>query len=235
MEERLTFKFFRSFLDAALMLTDKGDRADFFVAVCQYALDGVEPEIEGVPAAMFALARPNIDASRKKAESGSVGGSKTQAKRKQADSENEAPVKQTASKTKAKRKQPSTEEGSRKKEVGSKDVGSNTPLTPLKNEDRVQLAPLVSMTSAEHQRLIERFGEADTKRLVDILDNYKGASGRKYESDYRAILSWCVDRLAEKKAKQGKGCSVPDMVSQEESNKRAAEDMERIRRLMREG
>ena len=90
MEERATFKFFRSFLDAALMLSEKEQQADFLISVCKYALDGEEPAIKGVPAAMFALAKPNIDASRKKSESGSVGGSNTQAKRKQNGSKREA-------------------------------------------------------------------------------------------------------------------------------------------------
>lgn len=41
-----------------------------FMAICAYALDGEEPQIEGVPGAVFTLIRPNLDASMKKAESG---------------------------------------------------------------------------------------------------------------------------------------------------------------------
>lgn len=233
MEERATFKFFRSFLDAALMLPDKEQRADFLIAVCKYGLDGEEQQIEGVPAALFALARPNLDASRKKSESGSVGGSKSQAKRKQSASKVQADDKQTSSKVKAKAKQPSTEVGSRKKEVGSKEVGGITPLPPSSDEDRVQLAPLVSMTASDHEKLIERFGEADTKRLVEILDNYKGSSGKKYKDDYRAILSWCVDRLEEEKAKVRKPVNGPNYAPPSEAEmKRVREDRERLKRLM---
>ena len=60
------------------------------------------------------------------------------------------------------------------------------------------------MTNAEHDRLLAAHGPADTDRLIQILDNYKGATGKKYVSDYRAILSWVVDRLEEDKRKAPK-------------------------------
>ncbi len=34
------------------------------------------------------------------------------------------------------------------------------------------------MTNAEHQKLLDTHGPADTERLIEILDNYKGATGR---------------------------------------------------------
>lgn len=231
MEERATFKFFRSFYEAAQMLPDKEQQADFLLAICGYALDGIEPNIQGVPAALFLLVKPNIDASRKKAEAGAVGGSAKPAPRKQGTSKPEAKPKQAGSKGKAKPKQPPSEEGSRKKEVGSVDVGESTPLPPT-DEDRVQWAPNVSMTNADHAKLVERFGDADTKRLIEILDNYKGSSGKKYKDDYRAILSWCVDRLAEEKAKGKKPGYYAGGADSEAEVQRAREDMERMRQMM---
>lgn len=55
----------------------------------------------------------------------------------------------------------------------------------------------VSLTSIEYQKLIDEHGEGKTKRMIQILDNYKGANGKKYKSDYRAILNWVVDRVNE--------------------------------------
>lgn len=66
---------------------------------------------------------------------------------------------------------------------------------------KLQIAEFVSMTADEYQKLIDEFGETDTASLIQILDNYKGSSGKKYKSDYRAIRSWCVDRLEEHKRK----------------------------------
>ena len=124
MEQRMTFRFFRSFYDAALAIDDKAVQADFLMAICQYALDGVPPDVSGMTAALFNLVRPNIDASIKKSESGSAGGKQTSSKRqanaKQTASTLQANSKQTASTPEAKK-----EEGRRKNEVGS-----ITPHTP---------------------------------------------------------------------------------------------------------
>ncbi len=55
----------------------------------------------------------------------------------------------------------------------------------------------VSMTQAEYQKLVESYGSAAAKKAVEILDNYKGSSGKKYKSDYRAILMWVIDKIKE--------------------------------------
>ena len=53
------------------------------------------------------------------------------------------------------------------------------------------------MTLSEYERLVSDFGEPFTDKCIEVLDNYKGSSGRKYKSDYRAILNWVVDRVKE--------------------------------------
>lgn len=70
-----------------------------------------------------------------------------------------------------------------------------------KDEVKIHFAEFVTMTEEEHQKLVDEFGEADTAALIQILDNYKGSKDVKYKSDYRAIRSWCVDRLEEHKRK----------------------------------
>lgn len=82
-----------------------------------------------------------------------------------------------------------------------KDEDNITPHVPP-TEPKIQWAEYVSMTNAEHQKLLDTHGPADTARLIEILDNYKGSSGKKYKSDYRAILSWVEDRLEEEKKRQ---------------------------------
>ena len=126
MEDRGTFKFFRSFYDAACQIEDKETRCDFYDSICAYALYGEEAEASGIAKALFMLVKPNLDASAKKAAAGAVGGSKTQASDKQTGSKPEANCKQTASKT----QKGASEVGSRKKEEGSKEVGSIPPIPP---------------------------------------------------------------------------------------------------------
>lgn len=64
-------------------------------------------------------------------------------------------------------------------------------------------AEFVTLTSDEYSKLVEEFGENATKRMIEILDNYKGASGKKYNSDYRAILNWVVGKYNEESQKSG--------------------------------
>jgi hypothetical protein len=67
--------------------------------------------------------------------------------------------------------------------------------------EKIKYGEFVEMTEAEYNRLELSFGIDKAKRLIEILDNYKGSSGKKYKSDYRAILNWCVKRLKEDEEK----------------------------------
>lgn len=61
-----------------------------------------------------------------------------------------------------------------------------------KRKDKIKYAEFVSMTQEEHDKLEEKYGPVALSEMIDKLDNYKGASGKRYKSDYRAILSWVV-------------------------------------------
>lgn len=96
--ERTQFTFYESFYKAAHRIKKKSDRADAYDAICAYALYGEMPALDSLPDAVaiaFELSKPNLDASRKKAESGKRGG---RANGKQNESKPEAKDKQTVSK-----------------------------------------------------------------------------------------------------------------------------------------
>ena len=62
-------------------------------------------------------------------------------------------------------------------------------------EEKMAYGEKVLMFRTEYAKLVERFGAAGAARLVEILDDYLVNHPRKrYESHYRAILSWCVDK-----------------------------------------
>ncbi|WP_280754309.1 DUF4373 domain-containing protein [Paenibacillus sp. LBL] len=63
--------------------------------------------------------------------------------------------------------------------------------------NKIHYAEFVTLSQEEHDKLISSHGEEKTKRMIDILDNYKGANNKKYASDYRAILNWVVKRVEE--------------------------------------
>jgi hypothetical protein len=64
---------------------------------------------------------------------------------------------------------------------------------------KIAYAPFVSMEKKEFDKLQKEFGQADTRRMIEILNNYKGARGRQYKSDYLAIRNWVIDRLNKEK------------------------------------
>ena len=91
---------------------------------------------------------------------------------------------------------PDCDESLHNNKVDNLNDNQNTVTTSrAKKVELIQYAEFVSMTADEHQKLVDEFGETDTASLIQILDNYKGSSGKKYKSDYRAIRSWCVERL----------------------------------------
>ena len=100
-----------------------------------------------------------------------------------------------------------------------------TPQTPQKKQKpvKVPFAEFVAMTNDEYASLIARFGESDTKRLIEILDNYKGSTGKTYKSDYRAILSWAVDRLEQEKKQRPPVCG--DALAHDELERLARKKM----------
>lgn len=102
--ERKQFTFYISYFRAISRIPDKAIRAEAYDAVCRYALLEEEPDLEatdGTVAMAFELMRPTLDAARKKAFAGHLGGSQN----KQIESKMEANGKQNESKTEANRKQ----------------------------------------------------------------------------------------------------------------------------------
>lgn len=76
---------------------------------------------------------------------------------------------------------------------------NNTPYNPPKRK----FADFVSMTNEEYSSLVTKLGEYGAKQCIEILDNYKGANGKRYKSDYRAILNWVISRYEEEQNKKG--------------------------------
>ncbi|MFY0760221.1 DUF4373 domain-containing protein [Metabacillus dongyingensis] len=57
-------------------------------------------------------------------------------------------------------------------------------------EKKKEYATFVTLTEDEYSKLLEKFGEEDTKDRIERLSFYKGSKGVKYKSDYMTILNW---------------------------------------------
>lgn len=113
--ERNQFTFYRSYRDALRALNAKDFKA-VVLAICDYALDESEPNLSGVPLAVFTLIRPTLDTGRNKA-----------ANRKNKTKTNE---KQNGNKSEQTRKEKEEErEGEREKE---NDSSLSVSLSPVK-------------------------------------------------------------------------------------------------------
>lgn len=71
---RKQFTFYRSFYDAILKLPIR-KRYKILMAIVEYALEGILPDdLDSGQSMIFVMAKPNLDASIKKAKAGSIGG-----------------------------------------------------------------------------------------------------------------------------------------------------------------
>lgn len=57
----------------------------------------------------------------------------------------------------------------------------------------------VSLTDAEHRKLISEFGERETDQAIEFLDAYIAEKGYKSKSHYLAIRRWVFDAIEQKK------------------------------------
>lgn len=94
--------FYRSFYEAIQNLPET-EQVKAYTAIMEYALNGLQLEIDGVAAAIFLLVKPQIDANNKRYENGKRPKAKreenkTEANQKQNRSEKEAKEKQNESK-----------------------------------------------------------------------------------------------------------------------------------------
>lgn len=53
----------------------------------------------------------------------------------------------------------------------------------------------VYLSDEEVEKLVLEHGQKFTDDCIELLDNYKGSSGKNYKSDYKAILTWVVARV----------------------------------------
>lgn len=106
--------------------------------------------------------------------------------------------KQNGSKTQAKDKQ----------EISKSETNVNVNVNENVNENvnvkdkKIHFADYVSMTNAEYEKLVSTYGKDVSDQCITVLDNYKGSNGKKYKSDYRAILSWVVDKVKKEKPRE---------------------------------
>ena len=64
-----------------------------------------------------------------------------------------------------------------------------------KDKEKNKYMDFVFLLPAEYEALKKEYGESFTNQCLEILNNYKGANGKKYKSDYLAIKNWVISKL----------------------------------------
>lgn len=100
---------------------------------------------------------------------------------------------ENAERTESERRENGSETERERQRNNKKNVNKVKKVNKVNNDKKVY-AEFVTLAEEEYKKLVDEHGEILTKRMIEILDNYKGAKGTKYKSDYRAILNWVIDR-----------------------------------------
>lgn len=156
-ELRKQITFYASFFKAIRRIKEKTDRCDAYDALFDYAFCGILPDLDELPdaaAIAFELAKPNLDASKKKAENGAKGGSS-----KQTGSKKKANGKQTPSKKENKKEE--------EKEYECKEIYKEI-ISYLNEKTGKQFRHTSEKTrTAIHARLADGFTVEDFRNVID--------------------------------------------------------------------
>lgn len=200
-----SFILYHDYAEHFELLTD-AELGQLLRAIMLYETDRITPDFNGALKMAFSFIKVNLDRDREKWEKKIEQNKKNGAKGGRPKEDNLTDNVETQ-KSERLFQEP-------KKAVNDNDtVTDNDKRKNIKKEkpvvEKTAFAEFVSMTNDEHSSLVTKYGEGGTKRLIEILDNYKGSSGKTYNSDYRAILNWVVDRYTSEKAQSNNG--LPDL------------------------
>jgi hypothetical protein len=98
---RESFIFYKSFLEAGSTIENKNDRLSYYEAIFDFAINGIEKELKGVPKGMFSLVKPQLQANQKRWENGNKGGRKAIPKDNQKETKSEPNKNQKETKNEA--------------------------------------------------------------------------------------------------------------------------------------
>ena len=168
------FVFYRSFYESFSDLSKK-DKLTLFDALCNYALNDVEPELSGVPAAMFKLLKPQVDANNRRYENGKKGGRPKETKTKPNDN-------QTETKVKPKEKDKVKDKDKDKEQLQDKGLGSSRGGSGGYDDD--------------HFNIFKRLGGDGIDKIYDVYPDTGGDLIQEVYEDVKAKRKEVKDPVA---------------------------------------
>lgn len=86
------------------------------------------------------------------------------------------------------------------------DKDKNNKKNKIEKEIKKEIAPFVFLTENEVLKLVEGFQD-QYQNALNILSNYKQSSGKKYQSDYHALIGWVREKIVKELKTQNNGNS----------------------------
>lgn len=205
MDRRKQFTFYASYYDAVKKLSKK-DQLALLMAICAYAIDGVDANLSGGAASAFILIKPTLDASRRKAESGKRGGNS-----KQSESKQQANNKQTNIRDKqneANSKQGETGSEKEKEKEGEYEIEGEK-----EKESSISSPPCVPPSRGEPEKREEDVFAGLSEPLREKLRVWLDYKRERRESYKPTGLSALVSKTAREAAEHGEQ-AVLDLIDQ---------------------
>lgn len=186
--------FYRSFYEAIQNLPEP-EQVKAYTAIMEYALNGVQPEIDGVAAAIFLLVKPQIDANNKRYENGK-----------------RPKTKREESKEEANQKQEETESEANENENVKENVNVNA------NVLNTSVASDSGDSSPQEKNGLKMLLKGGEEYLIDSgqIEIYKELFPEiDVEQQLRFMCSWCLQNPTKRKTSRGVGRFINGWLTKE--------------------
>lgn len=170
-----SFVFYRSFREAIVDL-DKEEQLATLLAICDYALCGITPRLEGASKAIFTIAKPIIDSNSKRRKNGKKGG---------------RPPKETGGFEDENQWFSNVKPNENENENVKVDAAEPpTPAKPVRK--KFGKYGWVKLTDEEYSRLSNDLGQAELERCIAYVDECAQSTGNKNKwRDWNLVIRRC--------------------------------------------
>lgn len=231
--------FYGSYYEAIKELPDE-EQGKVYKAVINYAMTKIEPELSGLPKAIFVLIKPTIDASIKNYENGKKGGRPSKETQSKTETQTQTETQQEAqtitqgetetqtdiifeNENENKNKNKNDLENdivekenslTRVKESEETSQHSHNDVPKKKSKHKFGEFQNVLLTDEEHSKLIAM---EDGVAAIEYLSSYREMKGYKCKSDNLAIQKWVFDALKEERQRKTRLNGTQKQTTQKES------------------
>lgn len=184
--------FYRSFYEAIKKLPAEQFKSSA-LAILEYALDGKEPETDGIERTVFCMAKPQIDANNRRYENGTKGGRPKTKENQESDFENQ---------TEHEFNQPITKQNQTETKPEPKEKDKVKDKEKVKEKDKEKNNNIGRFTPPDVKAVaaycLERGNNVDPQAFVDFYESKGWFVGKNKMKDWKAaVRTWERNRTGQ--------------------------------------